>query len=200
MAGLWSFRGASDVRSTRWSGGTTTQLAIAPEGADYGRRDFLWRVSSAVVELEESDFTPLPDYRRLIATLEGEISLRHNGGESLRLRPFAVHAFDGADATRCVGRCRDFNLMLRKGAAEGEMEALILGDGAWTLAGDSRDGEQLLFCSRGVCQAESGEDRAELTPGASLLTACGRTLRLRAGAGGAVLMRCRMRLLTAGKN
>ena len=32
-----------------WSGGTTTQIAIAPEGARYAERDFLWRVSSATV-------------------------------------------------------------------------------------------------------------------------------------------------------
>ena len=70
-----------------WSGGTTTQLAIYPENAVYADRDFLWRVSSATVDLEDSDFTPLPDYDRLIATLEGEIVLTHNGGAPLRLRP-----------------------------------------------------------------------------------------------------------------
>ena len=50
--------------TTAWSGGTTTQLAIAPEGAVYADRKFLWRLSSAQVELEHSDFTPLPDYDR----------------------------------------------------------------------------------------------------------------------------------------
>ena len=33
---------------SQWSGGTTTQVAIAPEGAVYADRDFLWRISSAV--------------------------------------------------------------------------------------------------------------------------------------------------------
>ncbi len=109
-----------------WSGGTTTQLAIYPENAVYADRDFLWRVSSALVELEESDFTPLPDYDRLIATLEGEIVLSHNGGAPLRLRPLEVHAFSGADATHSWGRCKDFNLMLRRGHASGAMEPLRL--------------------------------------------------------------------------
>ena len=109
-----------------WSGGTTTQLAIYPENAVYADRDFLWRVSSATVDLEDSDFTPLPDYDRLIATLEGEIVLTHNGGAPLRLRPLEVHAFSGADATHSVGRCRDFNLMLRRGRASGTMEPLRL--------------------------------------------------------------------------
>ncbi len=117
---------SADYRISAWSGGTTTQLAIIPENAVYADRDFLWRVSSATVDLEESDFTPLPDYDRLIATLEGEIVLTHNGGEPLRLRPLEVHAFSGADATHSVGRCRDFNLMLRRGRAVGTMEALRL--------------------------------------------------------------------------
>jgi environmental stress-induced protein Ves len=117
-----------DYAVSSWSGGITTQIAIWPPEAKYADRDFLWRISSATVELEESDFTSLPDYDRLIATLEGEIVLTHNGGAPLTLRPFEVHAFSGADATRSRGRCRDFNLMLRRGKVTGTMETLRLSD------------------------------------------------------------------------
>ena len=68
-----------------WSGGTTTQIGIAPQGAIYADRNFMWRVSSATVDLEVSDFTALPDYDRLIATLEGEIDVTHNGGETIEI-------------------------------------------------------------------------------------------------------------------
>ena len=192
MNGSWTVLRERDYVVSAWSGGTTTQLAIAPEGALYADRSFLWRVSSAAVELEESEFTALPDYRRLIATLEGEISLRHDGGEPLLLRPLEVHGFDGAWATRSAGRCRDFNLMLRKGRAEGEMEALSLEESR-TLPADPRGGEQLLFCVRGRCRVESREDEALLQPGESLLTAAERPLLLEPEAPGTVLMRCRMR-------
>lgn len=47
-------------KTSTWSGGTTTQLAIYPEDADYGKRNFTWRLSSATVEAEESVFTSLP--------------------------------------------------------------------------------------------------------------------------------------------
>ena len=77
-----------DYITTKWSGGLTTQLGIAPEGAVYADRDFLWRLSSATVEDAESDFTALPDYERLISTLEGTIELNHNGGEKLTLNPY----------------------------------------------------------------------------------------------------------------
>lgn len=111
----------SDYITTKWSGGLTTQLGIAPASAVYADRDFLWRLSSATVEDAESDFTALPDYERLISTLEGTIELNHNGGEKLTLNPYEVHRFDGGDDTHSWGRCRDFNLMLRKGKCEGKM-------------------------------------------------------------------------------
>lgn len=150
-----------DYTVSNWSGGTTTQIAIWPPNALYADRDFLWRISSATVDLEESDFTPLPDYERLISTLEGEIVLTHNGGEPIKLRPFEVHAFSGADATHSRGRCRDFNLMLRRGCVIGTMQALRLSDTPTILnagagvAGLSFPAEEqvLLYCVEGEATA-----------------------------------------------
>ncbi len=109
---------------SQWSGGSTTQLAIAPEGAVYQDRDFLWRLSSATVELDESDFTPLPDYTRLISVLRGEMRLNHDGGPMITLQPYTVHSFDGGVPTHSQGRCVDFNLMLRKGRCCGSLQSL----------------------------------------------------------------------------
>ena len=36
-----------DYVVSTWSGGTTTQLGIAPQGAVYAHRDFLWRPGTA---------------------------------------------------------------------------------------------------------------------------------------------------------
>ena len=47
----WKLLTREDFVSTSWSGGTTTQLAIAPEGAVYAERDFLWRLSSAYLQM-----------------------------------------------------------------------------------------------------------------------------------------------------
>ena len=44
-----------------------------------------------------------------------------NGSEKLVLPRSTVYAFDGGIQTHCVGKARDLNLMLRKGAAEGEL-------------------------------------------------------------------------------
>ena len=191
----WIKQRPADYVTSAWSGGTTTQLLIAPEGAKYAERDFLWRVSSATVELEASDFTLLPDYERLIATLRGEITLTHNGGAPLRLRPYEVHAFSGADRTHSLGRCTDFNLMLRRGRAEGTMEALLLGAGERRELQTNGADQTLLYAAEGACVIRIGAERIELQAGESLLCSREMTVSL-SSADGAALMLCRMRGLT----
>ena len=153
-----------DYTTTRWSGGVTTELCIRPRDAVYAQRDFLLRVSSATVDLEKSTFTALPDYDRLIATLEGTITLAHDGGAPLTLAPYQVHAFDGGSHTVCFGRCRDFNLMLRKGQATGSLRALqVTGTVACPLSPGAQTA--LLYCAEGHCTAAG----VWLAPGESLL-------------------------------
>lgn len=128
------------IKST-WSGGTTTQIGIYPADAEYKDRDFLWRISSATVDLEESTFTLLPDYDRIIMTLKGNMELAHNGGNPVTLEPFEIHEFDGADHTLSRGRVVDFNLMLRKNLCRGFVHTFMLHEGQkkalfWEGSGD----------------------------------------------------------------
>ena len=125
----WTLLTQEQYVTTLWSGGTTTQLAIAPEGAVYADRDFLWRLSSAKVELPHSDFTPLPDYNRLISIVKGEMELKIGEGERFPLEPLQVCAFDGGVPVESWGLCSDYNLMMRKGACEGCAQGLKLEKG-----------------------------------------------------------------------
>ena len=120
----WKLLTREDYVATNWSGGTTTQLAIAPEGAVYADRDFLWRLSSATVELDHSDFTPLPDYNRFLAILDGEIKLKIDASEPFPLAPGRVVEFDGGVPVESWGQCVDFNLMVRKGKGQGAVVIL----------------------------------------------------------------------------
>ena len=111
---------AQDFVTTAWSGGTTTQLLIWPEGSDYAKREFMVRISSAVVALEESDFTPLPGVLRYITPLEGSFTLTHPGKAPVVMKPLAQpYRFSGEEATHCAGKATDFNLMLK--GVRGEM-------------------------------------------------------------------------------
>ena len=154
---------------SQWSGGTTTQVAIAPEGAVYADRDFLWRISSASVDLDESDFTALPDYHRWISTLQGGMTLSHEGGEKIVLAPYQVHQFDGGVDTHSWGRCTDFNLMLRKGKCLGVVRSAKLAAGeSMTVCFESAPSQQfpnaelMIFCGEGKATAKLGEESVEL--------------------------------------
>jgi environmental stress-induced protein Ves len=110
-----------DYKVGLWSGGSTTELFIWPEGADYAKREFTLRVSSARVDLEESDFTPLMGVTRYITPLSGGFTLTHPGTAPVVMGPLAEpYRFSGEIATHCVGKATDFNLMLK--GCEGKME------------------------------------------------------------------------------
>ena len=146
----------ADYTVSDWSGGRTVQLSIGPEGEQYADRKFLWRISSATVELETSEFTALPDYERQIAPIRGEMILSHNGGEEILLRPFDVHRFDGADLTVSKGKCTDFNLMLRKGKVTGEMRSVRLGSGGQQRITPEMPGDTvLLYLAEGTARVRA---------------------------------------------
>ena len=102
---------------SNWSGGKTYELAIFPEGARYLDRDFLWRLSTANSDREESSFTKLPDYDRILMVLEGDVVLAHGEQRSAHLQALEQDQFDGAIKTKCFGKLiRDYNLIYVKGA------------------------------------------------------------------------------------
>lgn len=175
----WKLLTREDYVTTNWSGGTTTQLAIAPEGAVYADRDFLWRLSSATVELDHSDFTPLPDYNRFLAILDGEIKLKIDAGEPFPLAPGRVVAFDGGVPVESWGKCVDFNLMVHKGKAQGAVSILSntrAQDGTWT----PDPGDLAIYCASGAVRL----------PDFGVEAQAGQTLLCRGFEGGPVKVAC----------
>ncbi|MDO4545089.1 MAG: HutD family protein [Bacillota bacterium] len=115
-----------NFKVNKWSGGSTTELAIYPKQAQYLERDFVWRLSSATVDEEESAFTRLPDYDRVLMVLDGEAVLAHGEERSVSLKAMEQDSFDGAIKTKCFGKIRDYNLMVQKGCS-GTLTAITAG-------------------------------------------------------------------------
>lgn len=101
-----------------WAHGETIQLYLFPPEGNYKEGDFLWRVSSATVESECSDFTVLYGVKRWIMPLSGEMKLIHRSNDKplyqITLKPYDTHCFRGEWETRSEGVGRDFNLMLKE--------------------------------------------------------------------------------------
>ena len=109
-----------DQITTKWSGGTTTQLYIYPERASYANRDFIFRISTAKVENPESTFTQLPNITREIMILDGELKIVHEGHHTKIVQKFDTDSFSGNWNTKGFGVVTDFNLMTT-GKAKGNL-------------------------------------------------------------------------------
>ncbi len=142
-----------------WSGGKTTQLCIYPQESEYSKRNFLFRLSSATVECERSEFTALPGVSRIIMPLEGSLHLFYEGHGERMLAPYEQDSFDGGWNTVSIGQATDFNLMLREGA-KGEILVHNLAAGE-KLSLQNKQGEVLaVFAAEGSCRCitEQAED------------------------------------------
>ena len=112
----------ADYQISTWSGGQTTQLFLSPKEGSYPDRTFDFRLSTATVEVEKSDFTDLTGYHRILMPLDASIRLNHLEQEVV-LNPFQSYFFDGGDPVSSQGTCQDFNLIY-KPSYQGHMSAI----------------------------------------------------------------------------
>ena len=100
---------------SNWSGGSTSQLYIFPKNSTLQERNFDFRISSAIVEVEESEFTSFVGYDRLLMVLNGELEIVHENQYSKTLKKFEIDSFSGDWKTTSKGKIVDFNLILKRG-------------------------------------------------------------------------------------
>lgn len=168
---------AGEYPVSTWAGGTTTQLYIYPEQADYKRRDFIFRLSSATVECEKSEFTALPQVDRIIMVLQGSLHLCYEGHGEAVLQPYEQASFDGGWNTVSYGRATDFNLMLREGA-KGRLEVVTLAPGAGCSLENPAGGVMALYLAQGACALEAAGVPGALGTKDLAVTQDGGTIRL----------------------
>lgn len=116
---------STNFETKTWSGGTTKELFIYPENAEYLQRNFQFRLSTAKVETEKSDFTKLEGISRKLMILDGKITLFHNDTNCKILNKFDIAEFEGNWKTSSIGKCTDFNLMT-SGKTKGELKSIVI--------------------------------------------------------------------------
>lgn len=155
-------RGA-DLVAAPWKngGGVTREVGAFPEGA--GLDAFTWRVSIADVA-QAGPFSCFAGIDRTLVLLSGAGMLLDEtddtGAHAVKThaltQPLDIARFAGEariDARLVDGATRDFNLMVRRGAAEGETE-VWRGDSQHTLSADV----VLLFCASGSVSVTLGDE------------------------------------------
>lgn len=123
----------ADARVTPWrnGGGVTRELCLWPEEASFEALDFDWRIARAGVTYD-GPFSVFEGFERHLVVLSGAgLELEH-GDPSVRarLRPLEPYRFDGgqaASARLVAGPVEDLNVLVRRGSAQVELEALRLG-------------------------------------------------------------------------
>lgn len=121
---------AADYRVMPWKngGGTTTEIAVSPDGARLD--DFDWRISMARVE-GDGPFSGFAGVDRTLAVLEGEgivLDITGRPPESLTgaSAPFAFPADVPTTAALISGPITDLNVMTRRGRATHTVERLMV--------------------------------------------------------------------------
>lgn len=156
---------AKDRTPAQWTGGTTTQLAIYPEKSEFKKYNFLFRISTATVEVPESTFTFMPGVKRHLMILDGAVDLDHKGRYKKHLDKFGYDVFDGEWPTTSKGMVTDFNLLLRE-KAEGKLQAIGLRERAEeTIHFRQRTKFSGYYLLTGRIRLVGGTQSAELTQG-----------------------------------
>jgi environmental stress-induced protein Ves len=125
----------ADYRRMPWKngGGHTHEIAAHPEGA--GMAAFAWRVSIAEIA-QDGPFSSFPGVDRTLVLLAGNGVRLEGAGTPLDLRaPYEPVTFSGEAQLDCVltdGPVRDFNLMVRRDAATGQI--IVVREGGQAIA------------------------------------------------------------------
>jgi uncharacterized protein len=197
MATLTLIRGA-DLVAAPWKngGGVTREVAAFPERGDGAAlSDFVWRVSVADVA-QAGPFSRFDGVDRALVLLSGAGMLLDelDGAQVVKThalqQPLDIARFDGEtriDARLVDGATRDFNLMVRRDLASGEVDVWHAGlqsDASRTLSADV----VLFYCASGSVALTAGDAKAQsLEAGDTLRIDAPNALACRLEGTGAVL-------------
>lgn len=99
---------------TFWYGGMSSELTTYPSSSTFAKRDFLWRLGVAKIDISESNFSSLPGVSRHLMVTDGKMDIEHVGKYKKTLSQLESDSFMGDFETKTHGICSVFNLMTRE--------------------------------------------------------------------------------------
>lgn len=148
----------SDYKKSTWKNGqgTTEEIFIYPETAQFSHDPFWFRISSALIQ-SENDFSIFQGYQRLLTVIDGQ-GLDLNG-EVLNLDQ--ILKFSGSESINCKplnSSVIDLGLIFNDQLVDAEMQLLQFGDLQMELDPKSF---YFIFCSEGLIMAPMKVKRFE---------------------------------------
>lgn len=102
-----------DIQPSVWDGGETFEYFIFPKEAEYSKRNFLFRISSAAIRKIPSDFTRFENFKRYLVMLDNRLEIVRNG-KAETYSEDEIFEFDSNDKIVSESPGNDFNLMVSK--------------------------------------------------------------------------------------
>ncbi len=111
----------NELNASNWANGKTYEYYIYPNNADYQNKDFLFRISSATIDNEPSNFTNFIGYQRFLCMLDNSLLLKINNKE-IKLEPYQLVEFKSEDSVISYTTGNDFNLMIKEDIKDYQVE------------------------------------------------------------------------------
>lgn len=104
-----------------WSGGETFEYFIYPPNSSYTERNFLFRISTATINLVPSNFTRFNNFNRFLVMLDNDLNIINNGALETYKRN-EIFSFDSNNTITSNTMGTDFNLMIHKSIGEASVQ------------------------------------------------------------------------------
>lgn len=101
----------NQLETSHWSGGKTHQYYIFPEIAQYSERDFIFRISSATLDIAPSTFTQFDGYDRYLLMIDNQLTIKINDQDHAILQDEIIQ-FNSCDECIAYTTGSVFNLMV----------------------------------------------------------------------------------------
>jgi environmental stress-induced protein Ves len=98
-------------KASIWTGGLTYEYMIYPETASYANRNFEFRISSATIEQERSEFTKFKGYYRYLVMLDNCLHIEVNKEKKV-YEKYEIMEFNSDDEVTSYTKGTDFNWMV----------------------------------------------------------------------------------------
>ena len=108
-------------KASIWSGGLTYEYMIYPKTANYADRDFVFRISSATIEKEPSEFTKFKGYYRYLVMLDNCLDIEINKEKKV-YEKYEIMEFNSDDEVTSYTKGIDFNWMVSEKTAHHKLK------------------------------------------------------------------------------
>lgn len=111
----WQVKKKQQQPVFKWQGGSTRQLFVYPEGKTIIEEDCDFEITSSTMDFTHTEYNIFKGCDRLLMIIDGETTLYHDEGKSIKLKKYETYNFSGETKTYSQGTGTDYEIICKKG-------------------------------------------------------------------------------------